>query len=106
METPLTRGDTLRVQPLADGLCVSGVVDLSSIEQLRTSLSGLDHHDGDAHLYLRDVTFIDVAGVTEIVRLAWRIQPGRRVLLHDVSDEFRRVLEVMYAVPCNVWMVP
>jgi len=95
----------LRVDPSPDGLCLAGVVDLSTREALVRGLAGLPCSDGDVHLHLDDVTFVDAGGVKAFIDLAVRLGPGRTVLLHAPPEGLRRLLQSMFAVPANLSVV-
>ncbi|MEQ4203979.1 STAS domain-containing protein [Actinopolymorpha sp. B9G3] len=91
--------------PSRDGLYLAGDIDRSALEELRRCLASLGQVKGDVHLHLGDVTFIDVAGATEIARLASHLGPDDGLVLHDPPDELRRVLDLMFGVPKNIRVV-
>jgi anti-anti-sigma factor len=93
---------TLSIQALDGrrGLRLAGEVDLRCRGMLEQALEAALAGDGDVHLDLAGVRFIDVGGATLFVRAASRLDGDRRLVLHQPSDSLRRMIELLWgAVP-------
>jgi ABC-type transporter Mla MlaB component len=98
--TPLT------VAPLVgrNGFRLCGEVDLSSRPTLENALRRLDE-DGDVHVDLAEVTFIDVGGMTALVNTATRLPADQRLVLHHPPAHLRSVVRLMWRGLRTIQMV-
>jgi anti-anti-sigma factor len=72
--------------PLGVRLC--GEVDLDNCAHVRSALvTQTAAGAADVHVDVASLRFIDVAGLRTLVETALRMQPGRRLVLHSVSEE-------------------
>jgi len=85
---------TLTLRPLADqsGYAAAGEIDASNRPVLATALADLMARDGDVHLDLQQVRFVDVGAAALLVSTARRLRNGRQLLLHHPPCE----LEFMF----------
>jgi len=51
--------------------------------------------DGDLHVDLRGLEFVDVAGIRRIVRVADSAPEKRRLVLHGLPPTIRRVMSIV-----------
>ena len=74
----------LALVPLPDqrGLAAIGEIDASNRRVLATALTRLVAGEGDVHLDLRHVCFVDVGTATLLVSTARQLSGGRQLLLH------------------------
>lgn len=86
---------TLTLRPLADqsGYAAAGEIDASNRPVLATALADLMARDGDVHLDLQQVRFVDVGAAALLVSTARRLRNGRQLLLHHPPCE----LEFMFS---------
>jgi anti-anti-sigma regulatory factor len=78
------------------GLRVIGVVDVVTSGALASSLDlAASWTDGDVHLDLAHLDFVDVAGVRSIVRTAAALAPDRRLVVSNLAAGLRRVFGVV-----------
>ena len=87
--------DLIRTDDIAVALC-SGELDATSAHDLEESLrDALDHGVRDIVVNLRDVTFVDSAGLTALLRAAesarWRYG---HLFVTRPSDQARRLIEL------------
>jgi Anti-anti-sigma regulatory factor (antagonist of anti-sigma factor) len=84
----------LSITPLPDedGVQLSGMLDATTHEALRSALHALLARRRTWHLRLAGLEFVDVAGATELVRLA----RDRRIVLHDPPPSLRRILALCF----------
>jgi anti-sigma B factor antagonist len=77
-------------------LRIEGEVDLATAPRLATALDELvPETGGDLRLDCADLAFIDSSGVAVLVATEQRLgADGRRLVLRDVSEQFRQVLTV------------
>jgi len=88
----------LAINTLGDGsLSLVGEVDAFTRSTFAAAVDELVARGGDLHLYLADLSFIDVGGATIIATRALSLPPGRRLVLHDPPPELRRLVAMMWA---------
>jgi anti-anti-sigma regulatory factor len=87
----------LRAIPLLDrpGVRLVGEVDLASWDVLETALQRLPA-GGDVHLELGQLDFIDAHGASILARTAQRLEPERRLVLHDPPPLLQRLLGLLW----------
>jgi ABC-type transporter Mla MlaB component len=88
----------LRVEALPNqpGARVAGEVDATVRDCWHATLASLAAVDGDLHLDLSALTFIDVRGVAELVELADGLGEERRMVLHQPPPVLRQVMDVLW----------
>ncbi|MBB5896183.1 STAS domain-containing protein [Kutzneria kofuensis] len=88
----------LRVEALPDqvGVRVAGEVDATVRDSWHATLAPLVDVDGDIHLDLSALTFIDVRGVAELVELAHGLGEERQMVLHQPPRVLRQVMDVLW----------
>jgi anti-anti-sigma factor len=74
---------------------VSGELDLASVECLRAGFPALDGINTEVLLDVRDLKFMDCAGLHAILDMANRLGPDGRVVLFGVQGEVARIVEVL-----------
>jgi anti-anti-sigma factor len=84
---------TRTYEPL--GLRVVGDVDAFTVPVLESALRSLLDYEGDIHLELSGLQFMDVAGLELVVSTARDLTDGRRLVLHCLSPHLRRVMELV-----------
>lgn len=82
------------------GLVISGEIDESNYSGLVRALDRLVSGHGEVHVNMAGVEFCDLAGLRAILRLAEdcdgeRDCPARRLVLHEVPRQVKRVLQIM-----------
>jgi anti-anti-sigma regulatory factor len=89
---------SLTLTPLAGlpGLRLAGEVDVTSWNALETALRALPASQGDLHLELTQLRFIDAHGATTLVRTAQGLGTGRSLVLHNPPSVLRRLLELLW----------
>ncbi|ONI88259.1 hypothetical protein ALI144C_07385 [Actinosynnema sp. ALI-1.44] len=89
---------SLRVITVDDpaGLKVSGAVDLTTRGEWRQALRVMTDIDGDIHLDVAELDFIDCGGVSELVHASRSLPAGRHVVVHGQSPLFQRVLRLFW----------
>ena len=79
----------------ANGLSLSGVIDIFNADSVLESLkSQIDGH-GDLHLELSRVQFCDVSGIRAIVSASESAGRGRRIVLHGLPPLLQRVMTLV-----------
>jgi ABC-type transporter Mla MlaB component len=93
-----SRSAQLVLRPLPDlsGYAAIGEIDASNRPILATALAELVSGDGDVHLDLGQVRFVDVGTATLLVSIARGLTDGRQLLLHHPPYE----LSFMFT---NLW---
>ena len=88
----------LHVQALPNqaGVRVAGEVDATVRDSWHAALAALATVDGDVHLDLSALSFIDVRGVAELVELADGLGQERRLILHQPPRVLRQVMDVLW----------
>jgi anti-anti-sigma factor len=81
-----------RIHPLV-GLRLAGELDLFTSSKLTLALSDVDGVD-PIHIDLSELTFIDSAGIGEILTFAGSRTGSARVVLMNPSKPVRRALEI------------
>jgi anti-anti-sigma regulatory factor len=94
-------GDQLEIRPLVgmSGLRLIGEVDLSTRHYLQTALDTTPDEDGDLHLELSELAFIDIGGVQILLRAAERLAPGRQLVVHRPPRSLRLALDLLWEAP-------
>lgn len=93
-----TRSAQLVLRPLSDhiGFAASGEIDASNRPVLATALAELVSGDGDVHLDLGQVRFVDVGTATLLVSTARRLTDGRQLLLHHPPYELSLMFTTLW----------
>lgn len=88
-------GEALTIRPMVgrSGLCLVGEVDLATAAALKSALDGLTEGDGDVHLDLAGLQFVDVSGVAVLVAAAAQLAPDRALVLHDPPPALSQILD-------------
>nr|WP_128376565.1 STAS domain-containing protein [Streptomyces cavernae] len=89
----------LRLQSLIDrpGLRAAGEISSRTRPAWQQALRELaGGPDVTCHLELSAITFVDVAGVTDLAHAAQTLAEGRRIVLDRPPPELRRVLEMFW----------
>lgn len=79
--------------PSLTGLRLSGELDLCSSPELSAALAEIGADD-PIHIDLSELTFLDSAGMNEILSLAGSRSGRGRVVLMNPSEPVRRALEI------------
>ncbi|MFF3464612.1 STAS domain-containing protein [Streptomyces sp. NPDC002619] len=99
LERLLRDGPLLRVVPTIcpSGLRFEGEIDLCSRDLLAAALDeAVQFGNGDLHIDLAGVTFIDVAGIRLMTTVAKTLsRDGRRLLLHATPPGARKVIHLL-----------
>jgi anti-anti-sigma factor len=74
---------------------VSGELDLASIECLRSGFATLVGINTEVVLDVRDLKFMDCAGLHAILDMANGLGPDGRVVLFGVQGEVARIVDVL-----------
>lgn len=78
------------------GLRLSGDVDTSNHDRLRSGLAALPTDGITAvHLELAGLDFIDIAGTRDLMALT-QLHPGLCLILHDPPASLRRILALLW----------
>jgi anti-anti-sigma factor len=85
------------ISPLVDGkgLHLAGELDLAGAPRLTDALLDFVSSEGDVHLDLSEVTFLDSSGLRVIVALARSRGDAGSVVLLAPSAAITRILEIM-----------
>jgi anti-anti-sigma regulatory factor len=89
----------LEVDPLTErpGVRVTGEIGFGTRCSWRTALDRLMRHEETVlHMELSRVTFIDVAGVTDLALAAQSLPAGRRIVVHRPPPQMTRVLAAFW----------
>lgn len=92
---PVAASAMLHVQFASDGegAIIGGEVDVYNHAEFVDALMTIaDSVDGDVHLDLSGLRFIDAAGLASIVRCAARLRWNRHIVLHNVQPHIERVM--------------
>lgn len=89
-------GTRIQAQNGVTSLALTGELDIATVPVLETALSGVDDDGaGPIVVDLREVTFIDAAGVRALLRAHERsVMSGHRLLLVGASDPAQRVFRL------------
>src|SRR2546428_1214714 len=77
------------------GLKFAGEIDSSNAHAITQSLASGAPAEGDVHLDVTQLRFIDVSGIRAIVSAAENLGEGRRILLHGLPTQLARVLSIV-----------
>jgi anti-anti-sigma factor len=85
------------ISPLVNGkgLRLAGELDLASAPRLTEALLDFDSSDGELHLDLTEVSFLDSSGLRVIVALARSRGDNGSVVLLEPSAAIMRILEIV-----------
>jgi len=97
-------GKALTITPTADsaGLRLVGDIDLATAAALAAALDELVHGDGDVHLDLAELRFVDVSGASVVVSAAARLGADRAIVLHNPPSVLRQILDRFW--PDAAWI--
>ena len=100
--------DLLTISPLNRrvGLRLDGEVDLLTVARLERALRGLPGVDGDVHLELAGLRFIDLSGAAALAAFAASLGQGRRLLLQDPPLMLRRMISLLWPQQPGLTMSP
>ena len=87
-------GKALTITPMIGraGLRLIGDIDLATAAGLATALDELVHGDGDVHLDLAELQFVDVSGASVVVAAAAALGVHRALVLHDPPPVLSQIL--------------
>jgi anti-anti-sigma regulatory factor len=88
------------------GLRLDGEVDMLTVASLERALSGLAGVDGDVHLELAGLRFIDLSGAAALAAFAASLGRGRRLLLQDPPVMLRRMIKLLWPQQPGLTMSP
>ncbi|MFJ8588880.1 STAS domain-containing protein [Streptomyces sp. NPDC093595] len=97
--TMSAEGASLEAYPMSDRPGVRVIGEMSALTRAawHTVLEELVRQPGDAcHADLSQVTFVDVAGITDLALTAQALTSGRRIVLHDPPPQLPRILELFW----------
>ena len=77
------------------GLRFKGEIDASNAEAVVTSLASAHAKDGEVHLDLSALMFIDISGIRAFITAGENAVEDRRLLLHGLPDQLERVINVV-----------
>ncbi|CRK57334.1 Anti-sigma F factor antagonist (spoIIAA-2); Anti-sigma B factor antagonist RsbV [Alloactinosynnema sp. L-07] len=78
------------------GARISGHADLTNRPDFEEFLVALCRQaEGDVHLDLAELDFIDISGVITLVRVAGSLTDGRHLVLHNPPPAMRRILDLL-----------
>ncbi|MGH4026162.1 MAG: STAS domain-containing protein [Pseudonocardiaceae bacterium] len=88
-------GAALTITPIADsaGLRLVGDIDLATAAALAAALDELVRGNGDVHLDLAELRFVDVSGASVVVSAATRLGADRAIVLHNPPSVLIRILD-------------
>jgi len=94
---PLHADGLLRISRTLDppGLSLTGDIDASNVDTVSRWLDDAIARGGDVHIELGGLLFCDVGGMRAMVSAAARLGHGRRLVLHGMPAELRRVMRVV-----------
>jgi anti-anti-sigma regulatory factor len=75
-------------------LSLSGQVDASNAAAVGAALEAATAGEGDIHLDMHDLTFCDLAGLSEVVRASRRLTGGRRLVVRGLPAHLRDALRL------------
>lgn len=77
------------------GLRFAGEIDTSNTYAITQSLAAGGPAEGDLHLDVTALRFIDISGIRAIVSAAENLSDGRRILLHGLPAQLARVMGIV-----------
>ena len=90
---------TLRITIITDppGLAIAGDVDFRSLEEFTLAVGhAVDTYQGDVHLDLSQLEFIEVSGMRVLADVSRRLaRENRRLVLKELAPHLRPVLQVV-----------
>ena len=72
-----------------------GEVDVSNASLVGSVLDGVTPEDGHVVVDLRALSFIDVTGAEQLVKVARRLRPSSRVRVGGAPPQLRTILQVV-----------
>ena len=78
-----------------DGLRFAGEIDSSNAHAITQSLAARAPAEGDVHLDVTSLIFIDISGIRAIVSAAENLGDGRRILLHGLPAQLAHVMSIV-----------
>jgi anti-anti-sigma regulatory factor len=75
------------------GAHLHGDVDLATVPVLEAALDKLVAGNGDVHLGLAGLHFVDLSGASVLVAAATQLGPDRRLVLHDPPARLSQLLD-------------
>ncbi|GHI34389.1 STAS domain-containing protein [Streptomyces daghestanicus] len=89
-------GLTVSPLPGLDGVRAAGEIGLATRGTWQRALEQAVRVDGDVHVDMSGVSFVDVDGARVLADTAGRLPEGRRLVLHRPPATLRRVLEMFW----------
>ncbi|HXM56944.1 MAG TPA: MEDS domain-containing protein [Candidatus Dormibacteraeota bacterium] len=80
---------------LPAGLVITGDIDASNVEPVAEALAVATAVPGDIHLDVSGLAFCDIGGFRAIVAAGRNLHGGRRIVLHGLSRQLRRVVRLV-----------
>jgi anti-anti-sigma factor len=74
---------------------LSGELDMASAEKLHDALEPIVRANGSLALDVEQLTFIDSSGLRALVQLSGRMNGAGPLVLSNVSDGVRRLLDIV-----------
>ena len=76
-------------------LVISGEIDSWNVQEVREALTAAHREAGDVHLDVSRLLFCDVTGIRVIVAAAANLEAGRRLFLHGLDPQLKKVFKVV-----------
>ncbi|HEX2300284.1 MAG TPA: STAS domain-containing protein [Pseudonocardiaceae bacterium] len=97
-------GKALTITPMTDsaGLCLVGDIDLATAAALAAALDDLVQGDGDIHLDLAELQFVDLSGASVMVSAATRLGPDRAIVLHNPPPVLSQMLQRFWPAAAGI----
>lgn len=95
---PVSSSSEMQVhfRPAADSVEIAGEVDVYNRDDFISALTTiLQTIEGDIHLHVPNLRFIDIGGLTALVRSARELPPGATLILHGLQPHLRRVMALV-----------
>jgi anti-anti-sigma factor len=77
------------------GLKFAGEIDSSNAHAITQSVVAGAPAEGDVHLDVTSLIFIDISGIRAVVSAAENLSDGRRILLHELPAQLARVMSIV-----------
>lgn len=81
--------------PETGWLRISGEIDAWDVEAVREAIHAALRDGGDLNLDVSQLLFCDVTGIRVIVAAAINLDDGRRLVLHGLDEQLRKVFRVV-----------
>ena len=95
INVPLDASTRSRFDWRADVDLTKAWVDITSAHAITQSLAARPAAEGDVHLDVTSLIFIDISGIRAIVSAAEKLGEGRRILLHGLPAQLARVMSIV-----------